>query len=260
MSRRRPELRIGTSGWQYRHWAGVFYPEGIPQRRWFEYYRTQFDTVEINNTFYNLPSVGTFDTWRQRAPEGFRYVLKYSRFGSHIKRLTEAGSHIHVFLERASRLGDFLGPILVQLPPRWNADPKRLADFLNAAPIEVRWALEFRDKSWLREEIYQILREHKAALCLHDLIEDHPMQITADWIYLRFHGAGEKYGGCYSPQRLSAEARKIRAWLEEGYDVFAYFNNDAHGYAPQNAADLRRFCRQELRSEAALPMRLHGDR
>jgi uncharacterized protein YecE (DUF72 family) len=242
MTRRKPQLKIGTSGWQYDHWRGAFYPEQMPKRQWFGHYARHFDTVEINNTFYHLPAVSTFESWRESAPEDFCYVLKYSRYGSHIKRLTDPRSHIDTFVEGARRLDYFLGPILVQLPPRWHADPDRLDKFLEVAPTDMKWAIEFRNQSWLNQNIYRILRTHNAALCIHDLIENHPREVTADWIYLRYHGAGEKYGGCYSTQKLSAESRKIQDWFKEGFDVFAYFNNDAQGYAVQNAADLKRFC------------------
>jgi uncharacterized protein YecE (DUF72 family) len=132
-----------------------------------------------------------------------------------------------------------MGVILVQLPPRWKADPGRLEAFLDAAPRRHRWAVEFRDPSWLCREVYDVLRAHNAALCIHDMIEDHPRQVTADWVYLRFHGTD--YSGDYSPQALSGSARRIRRHLDEGRDVLAYFNNDIGGHAIHNAKDLRRF-------------------
>jgi len=242
MAGSRGQLRIGTSGWQYKHWSGVFYPPELPQKRWLEHYVTRFDTVEVNNTFYRVPKAQTFDNWQRRAPEGFCYVLKYSRYGTHIKRLADPQEHLGVFLAGARRLGDKLGPILVQLPPRWPVQLERLEAFLDAAPGDVRWAVEFRDPTWLCDDVYRLLRRYGAALCVHDLIDDHPVELTADWVYLRYHGAGRRYGGCYAPQKLSAEARRIRSWLAEGLDVFAFFNNDAHGYAPANAQQLRRYC------------------
>jgi uncharacterized protein YecE (DUF72 family) len=237
--RARGQLRIGTSGYQYPHWRSVFYPERLPTREWLRYYSTRFDTVEINNTFYQLPSEKTFDTWRETAPEGFCFALKFSRYGSHVKRLKDPAPTIQRFLERAERLRLSLGPILVQLPPRWHVAPDRLEGFFSAAPPEHRWAIEFRDPSWLCEEVYAILRRHEAALCVHDLIERHPREITAPWMYLRFHG--ERYAGSYSHQALRAEAKRIRSHLRDGLDVFVYFNNDAEGYAPKNAEQLRRY-------------------
>lgn len=238
---RRGRLRIGTSGYQYDHWRGRFYPPGCPKRCWLGYYAGHFDALEINNTFYRLPSEETFDGWREAAPPGFRFALKYSRYGSHLKRLREPEEHVARFVERAERLGSFLGPILVQLPPRWGVDVERLAGFLEATPHRRRWALEFRDPSWLCEPVYALLREHRAALCIHDLIENHAREVTADWLYLRFHGTGRDHSGSYSPQKLSAEARRIARELRRGRDVHVYFNNDVGGHAVENAAALRRY-------------------
>ncbi|MFW6107175.1 MAG: DUF72 domain-containing protein [bacterium] len=242
-NKQRATARIGTSGYQYDHWVGVLYPEEAPKKSWFAHYARSFDTVEINNTFYSLPASKTFDAWRERAPVGFCYVLKFSRYGTHLKRLKEPGDTIATFLERAERLKGRLGPILVQLPPHWKANPQRLAAFLDEASPAHRWAVEFRDPDWLRRDIYDLLAAHNAALVVHDLIPDHPRVTTADWVYLRFHGPTENgpYGGNYSYQALNGVARRIRKHLGEGRDVFAFFNNDAKGYAVRNAADLGRY-------------------
>lgn len=239
MASKRGALRIGTSGYQYDHWRRVFYPEEIPRKRWFHHYAQHFDTVEINNTFYHLPEVSTFVTWRQEAPVGFCYALKFSRYGSHLKRLKDPSEPIERFLARAEQLDTFLGPILVQHPPRWNVNAERLAAFLESVPKTHRWAIELRDPRWLCEEIFAILEEHHAALCIHDMIGDHPRRITSDWVYLRFHG--DHYSGSYSHQFLSAEAQRIREYRSRGLDVFAYFNNDQNGYAVKNAVDLKRY-------------------
>jgi uncharacterized protein YecE (DUF72 family) len=235
-------LRIGTSGYHYAHWKGVFYPETLRQKDWLDYYVTRFDTVEINNTFYHLPEPRAFDQWREHAPAGFCYALKFSRYGSHLKRLKDPKQPIKLFLSRARRLKSFLGPILVQLPPRWGVNLERLAGFLDAAPRDYRWAFEFRDPSWLVGEVYAILRARRAGLCIHDLIPQHPRELTADFIYLRFHGS--RYSGCYSRQALAREAARINEYLHSGRDVYAYFNNDAEGYAPRNAADLLRLVKE----------------
>ncbi len=237
-------LHLGTSGYQYDHWRGVFYPEDLPKDEWFGRYAERFDSVEINNTFYQLPEAETFDDWRERAPEGFCYAVKFSRYGSHMKKLKDPEGTIGTFLERAERLEDRLGPILVQLPPHWGADPERLAAFLDAAPSAHRWAVEVRDPSWLCAAVFDVLRDHGAALCLHDMIDDHPRELTADWLYLRYHG--EDYAGGYSPQRLSAEADRIAAWLDDGLDVFAYFNNDLGGHAVEDAGNLARYLDHRL--------------
>lgn len=241
------EFRVGTSGYDYQHWEGVFYPEDLPASERFGHYAACFDTVEINNTFYGLPERSTFRAWRERAPEGFLYVLKFSRYGSHLKHLKDPEETIGNFLDAAGELEDRLGPILVQLPPAWNADPPRLRAFLDAAPSERRWAVEFRDESWLCDDVLEILEAHGAALCVHDMVQDHPRRATADWVYLRFHGvlAGEGY----SRQYLAARAREVDEHMEAGRDVFAFFNNDPGGQAVRDALDLRRYVRNRRGGE-----------
>jgi uncharacterized protein YecE (DUF72 family) len=243
MNRKHGRLRIGTSGYQYDHWKGIFYPADMPKRGWFSYYAESFDTVEINNTFYHLPASGAFNAWKEQAPEGFCYSLKFSRYGSHLKKLKNPQETIGRFMERAERLNAFLGPILVQLPPSWHVNMDRLAEFLRAAPKNRRWAFEFRDPSWLCEEVYRQLSAHNAALCIHDKIANHPRPDPADWTYQRFHG--DRYAGNYGRQKLLAEAGRIREYLADGIDVFVYFNNDLEGFAIRNAADLRRYVLKE---------------
>ena len=233
-------IRIGTSGYQYKHWRDVFYPKDLPQKRWFEYYAERFDTVEINNTFYHLPAAETFDDWHRRAPSGFCYALKFSRYGTHLKHLKQPDSTIPLFLDRAERLNDRLGPILVQLPPAWKCDLPRLSAFLDAAPKQHRWAVEFRNPTWLNDGVYALLRRHNTALCIHDLIPNHPHVLTADWLYLRYHGASAE-GGDYSHQALTAQADFIQRHVADKLDVYAYFNNDAYGFAVKNALDLKRY-------------------
>src|SRR5262249_53531388 len=237
MSVKRGKLRIGTSGYYYDHWKEVFYPRNLPKRRWFTYYACHFDAVEINNTFYHLPQAQSFDVWREQAPPNFCYALKFSRYGSHLKRLQEPHASIAKFLAPAHPLPEYLGPILVHLPPHWTPDPLVLLASLRLHRAPPAGPLNFVDPRWLCDEVYAILRNSAAALCIHDLIVDHPRCLTADWLYLRFHGVS--YGGSYTRQALTAHATQINPYLADGLDVFAYFNNDAHGYAVQNAADLR---------------------
>ncbi len=239
MSDRQGTLHIGTSGFQYDHWREVFYPRMLPKRLWFSHYARHFDSVEINSTFYHLPAESVFRAWCEQAPDGFCYSLKFSRYGSHIKRLREPRQAIDHFVERADLLGRHLGPVLLQLPPRWHVNPERLGVFLETIPAGWRWAVEFRDPSWLCGEIFALLEKYGAALCLHDLIEEHPRRITTDWVYLRYHG--DHYRGSYTSRFLVAEARRIRAYLGEGRDVYAYFNNDENAWAVRNAMDLARY-------------------
>lgn len=229
---------VGCSGWQYRDWRGVVYPEKLPQRRWFEHYATLFDTVEINNTFYRLPPPETVERWETQAPPGFIYAVKLGQFGSHRKKLKDVPRWLPNHLDRIHRLGRHLGPTLVQLPPRWKRNVERLDDFLAQAPTDLRWAVELRDPTWVDDEVFDVLRRHGAALCLHDLVADHPWICTTDWTYVRFHGPNalsEAYQGLYGPERLEAVAARLDGWLDAGTDVYAYFNNDWHGHAVTDA-------------------------
>jgi uncharacterized protein YecE (DUF72 family) len=222
----------------YKDWRGIVYPEKLPQRRWFEHYATLFDTVEINNTFYRLPPATTVEGWAAQAPEGFTYAAKLGQFGSHRMKLRDAVSWLPNHLDRVERLGPSLGPTLVQLPPRWKRNVERLDEFLSAAPKHVRWAVELRDQSWVHDDVFDVLRRHGAALCIHDLLPDHPWVCTTDWTYVRFHGPNAlevKYNGLYGPDRLEPTAVRLAEWLDDGCDAYAYFNNDWYGHAVTDA-------------------------
>lgn len=234
-------FRVGTSGYEYEHWRGCFYPEDLPRKDWLAFYGRQFEVVEINYSFYRLPDSTTFDHWRKQVPEGFLYALKFSRYGSHLKCLKDPAGTIGAFLSPAKHLEDRLGPILVQLKPQWKVDVSRLRRFLERTSGKQRWALEFRERSWLCDEVFDLLQQHNTALCIHDLLDDHPREVTADWVYLRFHG--KRYQGSYSPQFLTAQARWIADRLAQRLDTFAFFNNDAEGHAVRNAASLREYVR-----------------
>jgi uncharacterized protein YecE (DUF72 family) len=234
--------RIGCSGWQYPEWRGRVYPADARPRDFFALYAQQFDTVELNSTFYRLPAPATFDRWASAAPAGFVYALKLGAFGSHRMKLRDAGSWLPNHVERARRLGAALGPTLVQLPPRWKRNPERLDEFLTAAPRDMRWAVELREPSWLHDDVFTVLARHEAALCIHDLLENHPWIRTTDWVYARFHGpraSREPYHGRYGPRRLARYAQRFAAWLHEGADVYAYFNNDVDANAVTDARTLR---------------------
>ncbi|MCU1369261.1 MAG: hypothetical protein JWO77_455 [Ilumatobacteraceae bacterium] len=232
---------VGCSGWSYRHWRGSIYPEDLPARRWFEHYAAHFQTVELNTTFYRLPSEHAVELWRDQAPPGFVYAAKVGSFGSHRKKLREPETWLPRHVERIGGLGGpagHLGPNLLQLPPRWGRNTERLDAFLAAAPRHIRWAVELRDPSWLHEETYDVLRAHGAALCLHDLLADHPWIRTTDWTYVRFHGPDalrRAYSGRYTGRRLRPFAERLEQWLDEGVDAYAYFNNDLGGAAWSDA-------------------------
>ena len=237
---RSSQCRVGTSGWVYPHWRGVFYPPNLPQSRWFDHYARTFDTVEINNTFYRLPATETFERWREQAPPGFTFAVKANRYLTHVRRLKECTEPLARFLERVRRLGTHLGPILYQLPPRWHPDLERLAAFLDLLPEDLVHVFEFRDPRWFTEPVRALLAERSMAFCIFNApgIEC-PRWVTAPVVYLRFHGSAELYAGRYSREKLAAWAEFIRHLLAEGYQVYAYFNNDAYGHAVINAQELR---------------------
>jgi uncharacterized protein YecE (DUF72 family) len=218
------------------------YPNDAPTRTWLGLYAQHFDTVELNTTFYRLPTARAVQSWRDQAPEGFCFALKVGRFGSHRKKLLDPEQWLANHLDRVRHLGDHLGPNLLQLPPRWRRDTGRLDHFLSVAPRDIRWAVELRDPSWLHEDTYDVLARHGAALCIHDLLPDHPVECTTDWTYWRFHGPNavdEPYQHRYGGRRLGPVADRLGAWLDDGCDVYAYFNNDWHGNAVADARTLR---------------------
>ena len=234
------EIRIGTSGWHYRHWRGKFYPKQLPPREMFAFYQTHFDTVELNNSFYRLPTPESFDIWRDSSPANFLFAVKGSRFVTHNKKLKDPVQPLKNLLPRAQRLGKKLGPILWQLPPKWRRNVERLEDFLQALPKWHRYTFEFREPGWHHESVYEVLRRHNAAYCIYELAgfatEPH---ITADFTYLRLHGPGGKYQGNYSKQRLERWAAHIADWSRKLSAVYVYFDNDQAAYAPRNALQLK---------------------
>ncbi len=231
---------IGTSGWSYPHWRGVFYPKGLPSEAWLNHYTTSFETVELNNTFYQLPEATTFRHWYREAPRGFVFAVKGSRFITHMKKLQGSRGALHRFLRRITILKEKLGPVLWQLPPRFRRNPERLAAFTNLLPARHRYAFEFRDTTWFVPEVYAILQQSGLAFCIFSLKDLRcPEVVTASFVYLRFHGPGARYGGKYSEAELKAWAGRIRTWLREGLDVYSYFNNDEQGYAVANATRLQ---------------------
>ncbi|HVL92546.1 MAG TPA: DUF72 domain-containing protein [Acidimicrobiales bacterium] len=228
------------------------YPQQAPARAWFGLYAQRFDTVEINNTFYRLPSASTVNAWTHQAPPGFTYAVKLGQFGSHRMKLSDAERWLPNHLDRVERLGVHLGPNLVHLPPRWKRNTDRLDEFLSLAPKRLRWAVELRDPSWLHDDTFAVLERHGAALCIHDLLEDHPWVCTTGWTYVRFHGPDThaKYHGRYGGRRLWRAAQRLTRWAEEGRDVYAYFNNDWHGAAVDDAEWLRYRLRRPVRDVA----------
>jgi uncharacterized protein YecE (DUF72 family) len=228
-------IHVGTSGWAYPHWRGPFYPPDLPEDRWLAYYARRFACVELNASFYRLPGPAQFAAWREQTPPGFGFAVKASRYITHMKKLLEPEATLPPLLESVAGLGDKLGPLLFQLPPRWRANPARLRAFLEALPKGLRTAFELRDPSWHSDGIASLLAEFNAAFCVYDLGGfASPRWVTADFCYLRLHGPGAPYSGRYGRTALTDWA----AWLDgqpvkEGY---VYFDNDQAGFA---AADAR---------------------
>jgi uncharacterized protein YecE (DUF72 family) len=235
-----PGLFIGCSGFSYPHWGGRFYPAHLPNKRWLSHYSRVFSSVELNVTFYRLLKPGTFNRWREETPDDFVFSVKGSRFITHVKRLADPDQPLKRFFETVLCLGEKLGVVLWQFPPGFARDTGRLAKFLGLlADYPVRNALEFRHDSWCDEEITGLCRSAGVALCMADWPEFiDSLPLTGNFVYLRRHGHGGSYAGSYSPGELASDARRIREYLEQGRDVYIYFNNDACAHAPENAMEL----------------------
>jgi uncharacterized protein YecE (DUF72 family) len=241
------EIRIGTSGWHYDHWVGPFYPDDMKAEDFLAFYAERFTAAEINNSFYQLPSAETLAHWRDTVPDGFLFTAKASRYITHMKKLKDPQASLERFLERIAVLDPKLGPLLFQLPPNWRANVERLEAFLDALPIERRCAVEFRDDSWWNDDVYAALERFGAAFCPFELAgQEAPIEVTADFVYLRLHGPGDAYQGAYDDDRLRPWAERLLAWRAEGRDVWCFFDNDEAGYAAINAARLK-----EIVDEAA---------
>ena len=237
---------VGTSGWTYASWRGAFYPEDLPSRRYLEFYAREFQTTEVNYSFYHLPRSRTFANWAAQVPQAFVFAVKASRVITHTKRLQEVEEAWHNLLENAKALALHLGPILLQFPASFPRDSARLARFLDVAQgvastnIPLRLIFEFRHDSWFTDESYRLLKRHGAGLCIADS-PGYPRKdvLTADFTYFRFHGRSQLFSSEYSEAELAEEAQKMKRYLRDGVDVFAYFNNDARGCAIKNARSLK---------------------
>jgi uncharacterized protein YecE (DUF72 family) len=236
-------IRIGCSGWNYQHWRnGVFYPPRLPPRRWLEFYAQHFETVEVNATFYRLPRESAVANWERETPPGFLFAVKMSRYVTHLKRLRDLPPSLELFYSRIRPLvgSPKFGPVLWQLPANFHRDDERLVEALEQLPSG-RHCFEFRHESWFADEVYELLRTHGVALVVGDTPR-YPFQtheLTADWTFIRFHHGSRGRWSNYSDRELEEWAERIEPWAARG-DVFAYFNNDAHGYAPRNARLLKR--------------------
>ena len=241
-------IHIGCSGWNYRHWRERFYPPKLPVKRWYEHYSATFSTVELNTSFYHLPKAETFEKWRDQAPPGFRYAVKAPRFITHMKKLKDCAEPVEEFLGRARNLGPTIGPILYQLPPKWLCNQDRLEEFLTLLPPDLTHVFEFREKSWISEEVLALLDRRNVSFCVHDM----PGSATPRWAagpvaYIRFHGGEGKYWGRYPEEGLLGWTDWIVEQSHSGRDVWAYFNNDIDAHAIDDALTLRAMVSQATR-------------
>ncbi len=232
-------LYIGTSGWAYDHWLGGFYPQGLPRTKWLEFYNQHFSTVELNSSFYHMPSEKAFTTWRQKSSDNFVYAVKVSRLITHLKRLRNIAEPLENFLQRAQILGAKLGPLLYQLPPNMRRNDAVLEDFLNLLPPQLCHVFEFRNESWFDEAVFDLLRKHNAGFCIYDAPGfTTPLVATASFAYLRFHGSEYLYGSCYSDPELKEWAKRIGQLGQGLTSIYIYFNNDTEAFAVKNAKRL----------------------
>lgn len=231
-------VRVGTSGWNYPHWKGVFYPDGLKSGEWLSFYARRFDTIELNVTFYRQPKQEVFRKWRDTVPAGFLFSMKMSRFITHIKRLRVGAASIERFMEGAEALGEALGVILIQLPPGLEFDRKTVTGFLALLDGRFRYAIEARNPGFVNEEFFSLLKERNVAWCISESAGRYPYveAVTADFVYLRLHGRESLYASSYRDDELSGIREKLLCW---GKDAYAYFDNDAQGFAALNAATLK---------------------
>lgn len=233
------EYIVGTSGWHYDHWRDRFYPRSLPKSRWLEFYAQHFRAVEINNTFYHLPSEKAFSNWYDKSPEGFIFAIKASRVITHYRKLRNVEEPLSRLLEHARPLKEKQGPILYQLPPSLDRDESLLEEFTSALPPGFLHVVEFRHRSWYDERVFDILRHHQTGYCVISRPHfESPFKVTAPFAYIRFHGSAALYAGSYSHAELDRWARRIREEARDAEQVFAFFNNDAEANAVFNAQEL----------------------
>lgn len=240
----RPKFYIGTSGWTYYHWKGLFYLPHLSSSEYLKFYSRHFNTVEVNYSFYHLPKFSTFQKWSQQTPRGFVFSVKAPRTITHIRRLNNVKEPLFQFLDNTKGLEEKLGPVLFQFPPSFFCDEKnikRMRQFLLLLePFSNKFAFEFRHQSWIDKEVFDLLKKHNIAWVIADSSR-YPKKeiITANFVYIRMHGPGALFSSKYSEKEIKNLAKKIKNWAKKTDDVYVYFNNDFYGYAVENAKDLK---------------------
>jgi len=233
---------IGTSGWHYNHWQDRFYPKALSRAEWLGFYARHFTTVELNNSFYRLPSEANFAAWHDSSPANFTFAVKVSRFITHIKRLKNTEEAVEKFIGRTKILEEKLGPLLYQLPPNMPRHDETLETFLSTLPPGLKHVIEFRHQSWLEEPVFEILHKYNVGFCVFDMPSvSCPLVATADFAYVRFHGGSELYSSCYSDEELADWAKRLADLTAKLKAVYIYFNNDAEAFAIRNAITLRSY-------------------
>ena len=253
---------VGTSGWQYADWRGRFYPEGLPQRLWLEHHSAQWQTVEVNNSFYRLPRREVMEAWAARTPADASITVKASRFLTHVKRLQDPEEPVARLMDRVAGLGGKLGAVLLQLPPDLVVQPERLDATLACFPAGTRVAVEPRHPSWWVDDVEAVLRERGAALAWadRDSLPVTPLWRTADWGYLRLHAGGGDAVWPYADEVLAAWAERLATRFDDHELVYAYTNNDPGGAALRDGAELARQLHLLGRSTGRVPLELTPSR
>ncbi|MEW6714421.1 MAG: DUF72 domain-containing protein, partial [Nitrospirota bacterium] len=243
-----PKYRIGCSGFLYDSWRGVFYPEDLPHKEWLPFYASKINSVELNVTFYRLLKKEAFDKWHRDTPPDFSFVLKGSRFVTHIKKLKDVEMPLSTFFNITTPLGKKLEVVLWQLPPNLKVNLRSLEDFIEALrQYPVRHVFEFKNKNWLNKKVLKILSAANIAVCMSDWPDySDEVPVTANFVYFQRLGEEGKYASNYTMEQLQKDAKRIKEYMKQGKDVYMYFNNDAFGYAPKNAMELKAILEKSL--------------
>jgi uncharacterized protein YecE (DUF72 family) len=234
-------IHIGTSGWNYQHWKGIFYPEGLKSKDWLEFYSRRFSTVEINYSFYKLPDKESFESWRESVSGSFIFTAKANRYLTHMKKLNEPAEALGKLLDRVAALKERLGPVLFQFPPFWNINYDRLSKFVSILPKVFRYSFEFRHPGWWRPEILDLLKNNNISFCIYEMPKlVTPKEVTSDFVYMRFHGPDIPFKDHFDEEVLLPWADSIAEWARKGKEIFCYFNNDQYGFALKDAEILKK--------------------
>jgi len=240
MGRHKENIYIGTSGWNYRSWQPKFYREGLEQEKWLDHYSGKFNSVEINNTFYQLPEKSTFKKWSKDTPESFIFAVKASRYITHMKKLNDCAQAVEKLMEYSSKLGDKLGIFLLQLPSNQGKDYTKLENFLKLLPDKYQYAFEFRHDSWFDDSIFELLEKNKCGIVINSSPGFPFHDIAAGAIcYIRMHGDKKLYSSRYSEDELKRFAEIMIKYHDKGYSSYIYFNNDAEGHAVEDASRMQ---------------------